>query len=180
MMMYSTLFTAIAAMLVVLSREAAAAKPSDGNSPSAIALGNCADFAIMAGTAVSFNGVSTSVSTGAVGVSPGNSITGSVITNGYLEANTAKAQSCASSMITAYNAAKEMTCQNTAIPTDLGGLTLEAGVYCNNVSGTFGISAGKLTLTGTKDDVWIFQTTTSVTTAASRARDRDGRWSVGE
>jgi len=161
MMMYSTLLSAIAAMLIVLSKEAAAA------SPPAIALGNCADFAIMGGTAVSFNGVTTAVSKGNVGVSPGTSISGSVtITSGYLEANSANAQGCAASMLTAYNAAKATTCQTTATPANLGGLTLKAGVYCN-AGGSFVIISGKLTLSGTKNDVWIFQTATSVTTAAS-------------
>lgn len=37
----------------------------------AIDLGNCLDFAILGGTAVSFNGVTSSVAIGSVGVSPG-------------------------------------------------------------------------------------------------------------
>jgi len=157
----STLLSAIAAMLVLLSQEVAA------SSPTAIALGNCADFAIMGGTAVSFNGVTTAVTTGNVGVSPGTSIAGSLtLSSGYLEANSVAANTCAASMLTAYNAAKGTTCQNTATPADLGGLTLSAGVYCNS-GGSFSINSGKLTLYGSKTDVWIFQTATSVTTAAS-------------
>lgn len=68
--------------------------------------------------------------------------------------------------MTAYNTAAGATCTNSATPADLGGLTLTAGVYCNS-GGFYVINSGKLTLHGSATDVWIFQATTSVTTAAS-------------
>jgi len=72
-------------------------------------------------------------------------------------------------MLIAYNADKTTICQITATPLDLGGLLLESRVYCD-CYGLFVINSGKeLTLSGTKNDVRIFQTDTSVTTAASTA-----------
>lgn len=107
----------------------------------------------MAGTAVSFNGVTTAVFKGNVRVAPGTSITVSLaLTYGYLEANSANAQSCSASMFTTYNAAKATSCLNTATPADLANLTLQPGVYCTG-GGAFTLSAGKLILTGLKVDV---------------------------
>jgi len=138
------------------------------NAPTAaIDLGDCIDFAIMAGTAVSFGGVLSTVAVGSVGVAPGTAITGLyTVSSGSVEADTAAAISCAASMMTAYNTAAGTTCTNTSAPQDLGGLTLSAGVYCNS-GGSFGISADTLTLSGSATDVWIFQAATSMTTAAS-------------
>jgi hypothetical protein len=79
--------------------------------------------------------------------------------------NNAAAINCASSMLTAYNAAKGTTCTNASAPADLGGLTLTSGVYCN-AGGYYEISSGSLTLTGTSTDVWIFQAATSMTTSS--------------
>lgn len=136
-------------------------------SASAIDLGNCASFAVMGGTAVNFDGITSTVAVGSVGVSPGTSIGGSyIVAEGAVEANTGAAVSCAASMLTAYNAAAGTTCTETAAPTELGGLTLGPGVYCN-AAGYFLISAGTLTLTGSSTDIWIFQSATSVDTASS-------------
>jgi hypothetical protein len=150
----------LAAVLVLLSQQ------PNVQAASAIDLGNCVDFAVMGGTAVSFNGVTTGVTVGSVGVSPGVSISGSYVVGlGSVEANTAASISCASSMLTAYNAAAAETCTNTATPADLSGLTLTAGVYCND-GGLFSLSTGSLTLSGSATDVWIFQAATSITTSS--------------
>lgn len=133
----------------------------------AIDLGDCVDFAIMGGTAVSFNGVTTAVTIGSVGVSPGVAITGAyVVGHGSVEANTDAAIACAASMMTAYNAAEAANCTTVATPADLSGLTLSAGVYCND-GGLFSLSTGSLTLSGSSTDVWIFQAATSVSTSSS-------------
>lgn len=104
---------------------------------------------------------------GNVGVSPGTSITGSyVIADGSFNSNSALAITCAASMMTAYLAAAGTTCTNNTTPTNLGGLTITPGVYCNT-AGYFEITAGTLTLHGSATDVWIFQTATYVTSGAS-------------
>lgn len=73
--------------------------------------GDCAIFSVHAGTAVSFNGALTTVSTGSVGVSPGTSITGSYsLGTGAIEPNTASAVNCASSKLITYNNLTGQTC----------------------------------------------------------------------
>lgn len=67
-----------------------------------------------------------------------------MISDGSLETNTAAAQSCASSMLTAYNAAVAQTCTST-ISDELSGQTLGAGVYCS-ASGFFTLSSTCLAL----------------------------------
>lgn len=159
-----SMISSVVAMVAVLMNQQQAVQAA-----AAIDLGSCADFAVMGGTAVSFNGVTSGVTVGSVGVSPGTSISGSyVLGSGYAEANTNEAANCAASMLTAYDAAVGSTCTNTATPADLGGVTLNAGVYCN-AGGSFLISAGTLTLHGSATDVFIFQAATSITTAASTA-----------
>lgn len=78
---------------------------------------------------------------------------------GSVETNTAAAVSCATSMLTAYNNAMGTTCTNNAAPSDLGGKTLTAGVYCN-AGGLFELTSGSLTL-------FIFQAATSVSTSTA-------------
>jgi hypothetical protein len=132
--------------------------------------GRCANFAIQAGTAISFDGAQTTVNTGNVGVAPGTSITGAVLLGtGYTqESGTTSAQSCADDEATAYGYLKALTCTNTLANSDLAGVTLTPGVYCS-VSGVFTLSVGALYLDGQGDASaqFIFQTTTTVITAAN-------------
>jgi type VI secretion system secreted protein VgrG len=136
---------------------------------SGINLGSCSTFAIQAGTQVSFNGVTTQVTAGNVGVSPGTLISGSyVLGTGAVEDNSPLAIQCASDELTAYTAAKAQSCppaNNLANP-DLSGVTLGPGVYC---SVFMEITTGSLTLDGKGDSssVWVFQTATTVITGSS-------------
>jgi hypothetical protein len=132
--------------------------------------GRCANFAIQAGTSASFDGGQTDVNTGNVGVAPGTSITGSLLLGtGYTEeANTVSAQNCAADEVTAYDYLQSLNCTNTLANSDLEGVTLSPGVYCA-ASGVFTISASALYLDaqGDASAQFIFQTTTTVITAAS-------------
>jgi hypothetical protein len=132
--------------------------------------GRCANFAIQAGTSVSFDGVQTTVNTGNVGVAPGTSITGALLLGtGYTkETNTVSAENCAADEATAYDYLKNLTCTDTLAASDLSGVTLSAGVYCTG-SGVLTLSAGALYLDAQGDTSaqFIFQTTTTVITAAS-------------
>jgi hypothetical protein len=133
--------------------------------------GSCADFVVQAGTAVSFNGAQTNVSTGNVGVAPGTAITGNVaVIAGSIDANSSPAINCAADELTAYGFLKGLTCttDNTLASSDLSGLTLFPGVYCS-ASGVFTISATTLTLDGNgdTDSQFIFQTSTTLTTATA-------------
>ena len=134
-----------------------------------INLGSCLGFALMSGTEISFDGVLSTVALGSIGVSPGTSITGNyVIQDGTIEVNTSPAVNCAADELTAFNIAKGTTCTNANTPTDLGGLTLTPGVYCNS-AGYFEINGGALTLDalGDKDAVFLFQAATTVITQTS-------------
>ena len=51
---------------------------------------------------------------------------------------------------------------------ELGGLTLAAGVY-KSASGTYKITNGDLTLSGSATDVWIFQAESSLTVGSPAA-----------
>ena len=132
--------------------------------------GRCANFSVQAGTSVSFDGVQTDVVSGNVGVAPGTSITGTpLLATGYTkEACTSSAQNCAADEATAYGYLKGLTCTNTLANADLSGVTLLPGVYCTG-SGVFILTATALYLDaqGDVNAQFIFQTTTTVTTAAS-------------
>jgi hypothetical protein len=82
--------------------------------------GSCASFSVLAGTAVTFNGVRTAVGTGSVGVAPGTSITGAFVQIlGTKEASTAPAIACAADAMIAYGYLKGLKCTHTLANTDL-------------------------------------------------------------
>jgi hypothetical protein len=134
-----------------------------------INLGSCVDFAVQAGTSANFNGVATQITVGNIGVSPGTSITGSyVLGSGAVEDNTSAAIQCAADESTAYLQAQAAVCpaaNNLATP-DLAGVTLGPGVYCSDF---MEITASSLTLDGQGNSasVWVFQTSSTLTTATS-------------
>ena len=132
-----------------------------------IPLGECSQFAGMAGTQVAFNGALTYVYTGDVGVSPGNAVTGNYKQgDGTTEITSTKSNQCASDRVTAYNAAAAATCPPSNIVSELGGLTLFPGVYCAT-SSPMTFSAGTLTLNGQGDitSTWVFQASSSLITS---------------
>ena len=136
-----------------------------------LALGDCSNFAVLAGTAVNFNGAKTVVQTGSVGVSPGISIAGSyAIASGTEEDNTPLAKSCAANLQTLYKQASTATCtpDHTLQSADLAGVVLTPGVYCSAI-GNFLFSAATVTLDaqGNADAQWIFQTATTLVTATA-------------
>jgi hypothetical protein len=132
--------------------------------------GTCASFSVHAGTAVSFNGGTTAVQTGNIGVSPGTSISGSYTNTGNVDNNDAAAINCAADKLTAYNTLKNLTCppSNLLAASDLSGLTLLPGVWCS-ASGDFTLSTTTLTLNGGGDtnSVWVFQTASTLITSTA-------------
>jgi Ice-binding-like len=137
------------------------------SSPQPINLGDCADFAVLAGSSASFDGVLNVIASGDVGVSPGTSITGSYqVKDGSVEINSSSANQCAADRITAYNAASAAVCPPSQIVNELSGLTLAPGVYCTS-GGRMSVSAGIVTLDagGDSNAVWIFQTPSELSTA---------------
>lgn len=143
------------------------AGPAYAAGPAPVGLGTAAPFAVLAGTAVTNTG-STTI-TGDVGISPG---TAAAVTgfppgtySGTLHAADAVAVQAKTDLATAYTVAAGLPA--TATHATLGGLTLPGGVY--NAGGAVLDLTGTVTLDGQNDpsSVWVFQATSSLTTASS-------------
>ena len=119
-------------------------------------------FSVLGGAAVTCTGSSTT--TGAVGVSPGTSITGfpSCTAGGGTHSNDASAIAAQADNLVAFGTLNQ-TCDQTFGAVDLT-VTFPAGVgpgvYCSTSSFTL---SGNLTLTGL--GVWIFKTVSTLITA---------------
>ncbi len=133
-----------------------------------VPLGTTAEYAVLAGSAVTNTGPS--VLEGSLGVSPGTSVTGFppglVVAPGTTHVNDGPAAQAQSDLTAAYvNAAgRPIDATTTA---DLANLTLQGGVYAGPAKGALSLS-GPLTLdgAGNASSVFIFQTDSSLTTAS--------------
>lgn len=133
---------------------------------SSINLGSAENFAVLAGSGITNTGATTII--GDVGTFPTPAITGfeTVALVGTNHGADAVTQLAKTDLLTAYNDAAGRMPTTVFTPIfDLGGLTLAPGVY--NDPSSFGIT-GTLTLDaqGDANAVWIFQTGTTLTTAA--------------
>jgi hypothetical protein len=130
--------------------------------PPAPGLGTAGSFAVLAGAGITNTGPTTIK--GDVGSFPTTTQTGfgSVTLNGTNHHGDAVTQGAKTDLKTAYNTAAG---SGPTIPVvaDLGGQTLVPGVY--NSASSLGLT-GKLTLSGTSSDVWIFQAGSTLTTAS--------------
>lgn len=140
------------------------------NASAAIAptvLGTAQSFAVLGGSTVTNTGPT--VITGAnLGVSPGSAITGFppgiVTAPGTIHATDAVAAQAQSDVTTAYNVLAGQSC-STNLATELGGLTLTAGVYCQATAGL----TGTLTLDaqGDPNAVFVFKVASTLITASN-------------
>ncbi|MGI5191628.1 ice-binding family protein [Promicromonospora sp. CA-289599] len=128
-------------------------------------LGTAGTYSVLGGQTVTNTGPS--VLSDNVGVSPGTAITGFPpgVALGDTHSANAHALQAQSDLTTAYNDAAGQA-PDASISGDLGGLTLEPGVY--NASSSIGLT-GTLTLDaqGDPDAVFIFQVGSALTTASS-------------
>src|SRR5579862_3506453 len=133
-------------------------------------LGTVQNFAVLGASTVTNTGPT--IISGDLGVYPGTAITGfppGIQIAGMTHAADAVALQAQNDNTAAYNYLAGEACSpsNTfAVPTDIGGLTLVAGVYC------FASSAhltGTLTLDAQGDPgaVWVFQVASTLITASS-------------
>jgi hypothetical protein len=158
---------AAAIVLVVgigLAALPAASASADVTIDGPINLGTATAFGVLGASTVTNTGPSNI--TGDLGLSPGTSITGFPpgIVLGTIEPTTAVATQAQADLTTAYNVAASLTPTTTGL-SDLVGLSLTPGVY----SGPTLSLSGDLTLAGTAQSVWVFQTdSTLVTASASR------------
>jgi len=136
-------------------------------SPATVDLGDATSFSILADQSITFGGSTTTV-TGDIGVSPGTSVTGYAANvdhvSGTLHVNDGKAADAKVALDTAFGDAsgRLATRLGGADPTELGGRTLGPGVYDSGDVLKVTAAAGTLTLDGGANDVWIFQSTSSL------------------
>ncbi len=153
-------------------------------SQAAVALGSAASFAVLASSTVTNTGLTTI--SGDLGLSPGSSVTGAPTVNGTQHVDDPTAVKAVADLTTAYDDAAARTLCATTVAGDLGGQTLTPGLYHSLSS--LAISSGDLTLDaqGDSDAVFLFQTATSLTTAATckvllthGARAANVYWQIG-
>ena len=143
------LTTALALILAIgVPTMAGATANANALAPS---LGAAANFAVLAGAAVTCTNATV---TGNIGVFPGNAITQTTCpVIGALDGGDAAAAQAATDAALASTALAAQPCDVTL--TGLGSLTLAPGVYCFDAAATE--TGGVLTLSGPSDGIWIFK-----------------------
>jgi len=135
------------------------------NTAQDVPLGSAGSFAVLGGSTVTSTGLTVLV--GNLGVSPGTSITGfgPGVVHGTTYAGGPVAAQAQADLSTAYNnvVARKYA---TAVPADIGGMTISPGLYDAPVS--LGIS-GTVTLDGRNDEnsMFIFQIPSTLTVGVS-------------
>jgi hypothetical protein len=133
-----------------------------------INLGTSAEFAVLAGAAITNTGPS--IISSNIGVAPGTAITGffpSGVYTGTMHTNDAVAIQAQTDLLNAYSTAEGLPCDpaNDLTGTDLGGLSLLPGTYCFSSSAQL---TGTLTLDNVLDPTgtYVFQIVSTLTTAS--------------
>ena len=163
-----TSITAGLALVLAVPLALAGALPASADTTT-VGLGAVGGYAVLGGSAVTNTG--NSVLNGSLGVAPGTAISGfdggpGIVLGGSVYVPPASNAARAAVGI-AYSDAAGRT--GTVLPAvELAGQNLVSGVYTAGPTGTFGLT-GTLTLTGDADDVWIFQTETTLITAFQSA-----------
>jgi hypothetical protein len=131
-----------------------------------VPLGSAATFGVLAATTVTT--IPTTTVSGDLGVSPGNTVTGSPIVNGMLHLGDPTAAQAQLDLTTAYNDAAGRTVGAVSVAGNLGGQTLAPGLYKSTSS--LEITSGDLTLDaqGDPNGVWVFQMVSTLVTTTSR------------
>ena len=149
------------------SRQIAVLGPSPASAQTAPSLGFAESFAVLGGSTVTNTG--STVITGNLGVSPGSSVTGfpyGVVASGTIHRADAAALAAQDGVTTAYNSLLGQACSRDLTGQDLGGQTLNAGVYCFSSSAQL---TGTLTLDaqGNTNAVFIVKMGSTLTTAGA-------------
>lgn len=129
-------------------------------------LGTAQNFAVLGGSTVTNTG--SSVITGDLGVSPGTAVTGFPpgTVSGTVHLAGAPAAQAQSDVTAAYDALTSQSCTQDLTGQDLGGMTLEPGVYCFSTSAQL---TGTLMLNtlGDPNAVFIFKMGSTLNTASN-------------
>jgi len=153
------LITSLAIAAMFVSHDATAVEAM-------VPLGSAAPLGVLAATTVTT--IPTTTVNGDVGVSPGNTVTGSPIVNGTTHLGDPTAAQAQLDLTTAYNDAAGRTVDAITVAGNLGGQTLAPGLYTSATS--LEISSGDLTLdaSGDPNGVWIFQMGSTLVTTVGR------------
>ncbi len=131
-------------------------------------LGAAAGYAILAGSTITNTGLT--IITGDLGLSPGSAVTGFPpgVVNGVKHVADPAAALAKLDLTTAYNNLAGRTLAPILVAGNLGGRTLAPGLYKSTSS--LEISSGDLTLDakGNRNNVFIFQIASTLTTTAGR------------
>ena len=185
----SVVFAAV--MLLLLAGVTAGCNDDDdqssgggpGPAGAPVDLGSASSFGILAGQSVTNTGATTINAD--LGVSPGNTLTGAPIVTGMTHLGDPVAAAAQDDLTSAYNSAAGRASGGT-IAGDLGGLTLDPGVYTSTSS--LMITSGNLTLDGggNSSSVFIFQIASTLTVDVGRqviliggAQPSNITWQVG-
>ncbi len=149
------------------SRQIAVDGPSQGSATIAPPLGSAQGFAVLGGSTVTNTGLS--IVTGSLGVSPGSAVTGfppGLMVSGTIHSADAATLAAQNAATAAYVSLVGQTCTQDLTGQDLGGHTLNAGVYCFSSSAQL---TGTLTLDaqGDANAVFIFKMGSTLTTASA-------------
>jgi len=130
-----------------------------------VSLGSASAFGVLAGQSVSNSGATTIDAD--LGIWPGDTLTGAPTVTGTTHLGDTTAQNAQGALTAAYNDAAGRAA-GTTIAGDLGGLTLDPGVYKS--TSTLEITSADLTLDagGNSNSVFIFQIASSLTVDVGR------------
>ena len=146
-----TLLRTVALALILAIGVPAMAGATANANALAPSLGAAANFAVLAGAAVTCTNATV---TGNIGVFPGSAVTQTTCPIiGAIDGGDTTAALAATDAALASTALAAQPCDSTL--TGLGSLTLSPGVYCFDAAATE--TGGVLTLSGPSDGIWIFK-----------------------
>ena len=145
----------------------------------------CENFAVHAGTAVTFDGVPTRIHRGGVGVSPGTSVTGAyLIEDGEVVYDSA---GFAATKLATHTAAIAVRVEGKPMAVEIGGKTFTPGTYRSGSGINFAYgTVVTLDAQGAESSTFLFQATSTLVTATGTsfilkngAKAENVFWAIG-
>lgn len=161
--LFNRSLTPFASSFTTIGTNCAPPPPPPGPCVPPIPYGTASTYAVLAGSTITNTGPT--ILNGDLGLNPGTSVTGSPVVTGVTHIADAPALQAQNDLITAYNAAAAAPSTATFVG-DIGGMVLTAGVYTS--SSALSVQVADLTLSGGPNDVFIFQTVSTLTIGSGR------------
>jgi hypothetical protein len=132
-----------------------------------LAQGSCQNFAVHSQTNITFEGVTSTIRGGDLGVSPGSSLTGPYTFEGGGEV-VSDSSAFAASVLAAHPAAMAVRADGKTMSIEMGGVTFTPGTYRSGSAINFALGT-VVTLDGLNqpNPEWLFQAGTTLVTAAN-------------